>query len=86
MDQPRFIDTQRILLLDGDLPNPQRFLRPEVFRAARLRREGGDGRSSLFAYTCSTKLVTPTTLRDKAQKGENLYHGDPRSNRSQVYS
>ncbi len=39
-DRPPFIASQRFLLLDPNVANPREFLRPEKFRAARLRASG----------------------------------------------
>ena len=41
-DKPPLIASQRILLLDPGIRNPREFLRPEAFRAARLRPSTAD--------------------------------------------
>ena len=46
-DKPPYIASQRILLLDEDVDDPQRFLRPEAFRTARSNsvKQGEPGRA-----------------------------------------
>ncbi|MCY2987803.1 MAG: NACHT domain-containing protein [Planctomycetota bacterium] len=44
-EKPPFIASQRLLLLDPNVPDPREFLSPEKFRAARLSGVGDEGRA-----------------------------------------
>ena len=61
-DRPPFIETQRMYLLDGEVSDPWQFLRPEAFRAARLRPAQSDKQSNVDPHTKYWHPITPEAL------------------------
>src|SRR3990172_7352235 len=61
-DNPPFIATQRLFLLDGDVSDPWQFLRPESFRAARLRAAPTDKQQNEDPHTKYWNPITPEAL------------------------